>query len=227
MKQDLGEIAAIAHNRLGHYDQVRAYLAGRNIYDLDIDQWGIGYWDRPGTMLENRVILPIYGFSRDTVVAVSGRVLDDSRPKYWNTPFTKARWLYGLWLCRQKTQTVVLVESQMDAIALHSLGICALATMGSSLGGWQAALVRYFADRAIVWPHADKPEQGQAWVQTLREQGCRAVYAHNPYPEGAPADADADWMVQNAVGRLADTIIALEQALDGPGLADMVANRIV
>lgn len=219
MYSSLAKAASIAHHRLGHYPEVVAYLQGRGLTDEDILNWHIGYLDRrlDGLhMLEGRVLLPILGFSSQTVVGLSGRLLAGDGPKYWNTPFPKGRWLYGLW-CAEPGKHVVLVESQMDAIALGRLGYQALATMGSSLSPWQAALVRYFTDGVIVVPHRDKPDQGPQWVSILRGQGLKAVAAWRLYPAGAPETADADWMVQEHPDRLLETLEALGATLSRQG----------
>jgi len=223
----LARIANLAHHRLGHHREVIAYLYGRGLTDEDIENWCIGYcdWSEPKTLLQDRVTLPIFGFSKSNVVAVSGRSLDGRTPKYWHTRFEKARWLYGLWAA-EPGRRVCLVESQMDVIALSRLGVEALATMGSSLSPWQAALVRYFTDDAIVLPHADKPEEARVWTRILRSHGCRAVGAWGLYPPEAPDDADADWMVMHRPDLLSERLLRLEELIDGQSVARSLGDAV-
>lgn len=63
-------------------------------------------------------------------VGFTGRVLDDSQPKYLNTPQTplydKSRVIYGLHLAKEAIRTsgeVVLVEGNMDVVASHQAGV--------------------------------------------------------------------------------------------------------
>ncbi|HUD20933.1 MAG TPA: DNA primase [Candidatus Saccharimonadales bacterium] len=72
-----------------------------------------------------RVIFPIYDVLGN-VVGFTGRALGDIQPKYLNSPetpiFNKSRVLYGLNLAKKaivERDQVVLVEGQMDVIALH------------------------------------------------------------------------------------------------------------
>lgn len=208
-------VSELAHHRLGHHDQVLAYLYGRGLTDEDLDTWCIGYcdWPVPGTLLEGRVTFPLFGFCRSTVVAISGRVVGDALPKYWNTRFNKGGWLYGLW-CAPVGRRLCLVESQMDAVALGRIGVPALATMGSSLSETQAAAVRFFTDEVVVVPHADKEQVGHEWVRVLQRQGCRAVTTMGIYPAGAPANADADWMVLHRPNDLLAVLKVMDLVLD-------------
>lgn len=87
----------------------------------------------------NRVIFPIRD-TRGRVIAFGGRVLDDSKPKYLNSPessiFHKGRELYGLYEARQanrQLQRVIIVEGYMDVVALAQHNISyAVATLGTA-----------------------------------------------------------------------------------------------
>jgi DNA primase len=89
--------------------------------------------------LRERVIFPIRDF-RGRIMAFGGRVLDDSKPKYLNSPetpvFHKGEELYGLFETRQARQDlkrIVVVEGYMDVIALHQAGLpFAVATLGTA-----------------------------------------------------------------------------------------------
>lgn len=89
--------------------------------------------------MRERVMFPIRDF-RGRIMAFGGRVLDDSKPKYLNSPetpvFHKGEELYGLYETRQARQDlkwVVVVEGYMDVIAMHQAGLpFAVATLGTA-----------------------------------------------------------------------------------------------
>ncbi len=86
-----------------------------------------------------RVMFPIHD-SRGRVIAFGGRVLNDEKPKYLNSPetpiFHKGRELYGLYQARKAVrhlQRLVVVEGYMDVVALAQFGIpYAVATLGTA-----------------------------------------------------------------------------------------------
>ena len=62
------------------------------------------------------------------VIAFGGRVLDDSKPKYINSPenivYSKGRNLFGLNVAKKyDTTRLLVVEGYMDAISLYQRGI--------------------------------------------------------------------------------------------------------
>ena len=66
--------------------------------------------------------------ARGRVIAFGGRVLDDSKPKYINSPenivYSKGRNLFGLNVAKKgDTKRLLIVEGYMDAISLHQRGI--------------------------------------------------------------------------------------------------------
>jgi DNA primase len=97
---------------------------------------GEGHYDR----FRNRIVFPIFNGQNQTV-GFGGRVMDDSLPKYLNSPetpvYNKSRSLYGLNRARQKcreTQTVYVVEGYFDLLSMHQFGIeNTVATLGTSL----------------------------------------------------------------------------------------------
>ena len=86
----------------------------------------------------NRVMFPIIDV-RGNVIAFGGRVMDDSKPKYLNSPetpiFHKSRNLFALNLSKTtKSDYFILAEGYMDVIALHQAGFdSAVASLGTSL----------------------------------------------------------------------------------------------
>jgi len=89
--------------------------------------------------MRDRVIFPIRDV-KGRVIAFGGRVLNDDKPKYLNSPespvFHKGQELYGLYEARQHTkklERVVVVEGYMDVVALAQFGISyAVATLGTA-----------------------------------------------------------------------------------------------
>ena len=88
----------------------------------------------------HRITFPIRD-QRGRTVGFGGRVLDDSKPKYLNSPetpvFSKGRELYGLYEARQALKEIpclIMVEGYMDVIALAQFEINnAVATLGTAL----------------------------------------------------------------------------------------------
>ncbi|MBM2830673.1 MAG: primase [Gammaproteobacteria bacterium] len=95
-----------------------------------------GYYDR----FRDRIIFPIRD-QRGRAIGFGGRVLDDSTPKYLNSPetpiFHKGRELYGLYQARRKLKDLVrlyIVEGYMDVLALAQYGIHnTVATLGTAV----------------------------------------------------------------------------------------------
>jgi len=96
--------------------------------------------DRVYDRFRERIMFPIRD-KRGRVIAFGGRVLDDSKPKYLNSPetplFQKGKELYGLYeaLRAQRTlERLIVVEGYMDVVALAQHGVSdAVATLGTAL----------------------------------------------------------------------------------------------
>lgn len=121
---------------------------------------GDGHFD----IFRHRLVFPIQNLKGD-VVAFSGRVLDkDQNPKYLNSPesdvFHKGKMFYGLNVTnkfiREKDQ-VLVVEGQMDLLALFSAGIKnVVAPLGTAFTDSHARLIRRFTDNVIIVFDGDK-----------------------------------------------------------------------
>jgi len=106
-----------------------------------------GFYDR----FRGRIIFPICD-SNSQVIGFGGRVLDDSLPKYLNSPetglYNKSRSLYGLNFAKLKCrehETVYIVEGYFDLLALHQHGIQnSVATLGTSITAEHVQILRGF-----------------------------------------------------------------------------------
>ena len=110
----------------------------------------------------NRVMFPVFDY-RGKVIGFGGRVLDDSKPKYLNSPetlvFQKGTNLYGLNFAIKsnlKERYFIIVEGYMDLITLHQYGITnVVASLGTALTVNQARLLKRYADKVIISYDAD------------------------------------------------------------------------
>ncbi|KAB3533236.1 DNA primase [Alkaliphilus serpentinus] len=110
------------------------------------------YYDR----FRNRIIFPIFD-ARGNVIAFGGRVMDNSLPKYLNSPetpvFNKSDTLYALNIARKNItdNRMILVEGYMDVIALHQYGFknC-VATLGTSLTKGHAIKLKKYCNEVII-----------------------------------------------------------------------------
>ena len=119
-----------------------------------------GYFDK----FRNRIIFPIFDVSGN-VIAFGGRVMDDSLPKYLNSPetlaYSKGNNLYALNVAKKaQSDRVIIVEGYMDCIALHKAGIdWAVASLGTALTTKQAALLKKYFNEVIIGYDADSAGQ--------------------------------------------------------------------
>lgn len=110
----------------------------------------------------NRIIFPIIDI-KGHVVGFGGRVMDDSKPKYLNSPetpvFDKSRNFYGLNFARADNhKTAVVVEGYMDVISLHQAGITnAIATLGTSFTQEHAKILKRYFDEVVLSYDTDGP----------------------------------------------------------------------
>lgn len=115
----------------------------------------------------NRVMFPIIDV-RGQVIAFGGRVMDDSRPKYLNSPetmiFHKSRNLFALNLARKtKSEYFILAEGYMDVIALHQAGFdSAVASLGTALTEEQVRLISRHTNQIVISYDADGAGQKAA-----------------------------------------------------------------
>jgi hypothetical protein len=187
-----------------------SYVLSRGLPESIITEWCLGYgqWSDQFPQLRDRLTVPIAGYT-ETAFAIAGRTLTEEKPKWWNTPFSKSRWLYGLW--KPALSAPILVESYLDVWALRLLGYTGYAVMASEMSPWQAAHVAGRFSDAIVYPHADTT--GNQWLQTLSRFGVRAFVPWEPYPQGMPSDADAHWLYVNQRDWLLSQVKQVEEML--------------
>lgn len=139
---------------------------------------GGGLYDR----FRGRVIIPIAD-ERGRVVGFGGRVLDDSTPKYLNTPetvlFNKRKLLFGLDRSHRaiaQEGRAIVVEGYMDAISVFDAGVHnVVASLGTSFTPEHAKKLLHYAPEICFCYDSDEAGQ-KATIRALtivRDTGAR------------------------------------------------------
>lgn len=164
------------------WHNLRNYLKTKGIKEEELLNLGLTIKSPKGSIYDrfrNRVIFPVFDYS-GKVIGFGGRVLDDSKPKYLNSPetplFKKGIHLYGLNFAVKSNmdRAVVIVEGYMDCISLHQHGITnVVATLGTALTEYQAKLLKRYVDRVIISFDADIAGQNATLrgLEILKKEG--------------------------------------------------------
>ncbi|WP_297993330.1 DNA primase [uncultured Clostridium sp.] len=157
------------------WNSLMFYLRRKGVNDILLEEAGlISVNKEKGTKYDrfrNRVMFPVFDY-QGRVIGFGGRVLDDSKPKYLNSPetlvFQKGTNLYGLNFALKHNlneRYFIIVEGYMDLISLHQYGITnVVASLGTALTINQARLLKRYADKVIISYDADMAGQ----MATLR-----------------------------------------------------------
>ncbi|WP_050606841.1 DNA primase [Clostridium niameyense] len=179
-----------------NWDGTLSYLKNKGYKEQDILEAGLAVRGRNNSCYDrfrNRVIFPVFDY-KGRVIGFGGRVLDDSKPKYLNSPetyvFKKGTNLYGLnYAIKQRTRNLIIVEGYMDCITLHQYGIeNVVASLGTALTMNQGRLLKRYADRVIISYDADVAGQAATMrgLQILKEVGLEVRIL--TVPEGKDPD---------------------------------------
>lgn len=156
-----------------------AYLESRQISTDSLKEFGVGFASKRISLQKlmaskgvttadlqragspekffDRIIFPIYDVLGN-VIAFTGRSLGDVQPKYLNSPetqlFSKSRVLYGLHLAKagiKKEDRVILVEGQLDVIALHQAGVTeVVASSGTAVTEQQLQILSKYTQNFVL-----------------------------------------------------------------------------
>ncbi len=197
------EEAAIKNFKLGYasesWDLLIRHIKGKASEKL-IEKSGLaikrkdaeGYYDR----FRHRIMFPILDV-KGVCLAFGGRVMDDSLPKYVNSPetevYSKSRNLYGLFQARKairEQDSAIVVEGYMDLIACHQAGVeNAVASLGTALTVEQVKLIKRNTHNVFILYDADQAGE----LATLRglelflEEGLEVKIVR--LPEGHDPDS--------------------------------------
>ena len=166
----------------GKFDELYQELKKQGFQEQEILESGLVNKNERGQYIDryrNRLMFPICD-ARGRVIAFGGRVLDDSKPKYINSPenivYSKGRHLFGLNVAKKgNKKKILIVEGYMDVISLHQRGITnVVASLGTALTEQQGWLLRKNSEQIIL--SFDSDEAGikakLRSIEILQNMGC-------------------------------------------------------
>ena len=166
----------------GRFDELYKALRKQGFEDKEILESGLVNKNDNGTYIDryrNRLMFPICDI-RGKVIAFGGRVLDDSKPKYINSPenivYSKGRHLFGLNVAKKYAEKkLLIVEGYMDVISLHQRGIRnVVGALGTALTEQHGWLLRKSTEQIILGFDADGAGQTaiERSIEILQKMGC-------------------------------------------------------
>lgn len=182
---------------------------------------GTGYYDR----FRKRLIFPIFD-QKDRVVAFGGRVMDDTLPKYVNSPetpiYSKSRTFFGLNFTKKhisEKDAVAIVEGYMDFLIPYQGGVNNLiASCGTALTQDHIRLIKRYSHNIIMVYDSDKAGE----MATLRNLDILLAEDMNVKIAELPGGYDPDSFVQK------NGAACFEKILHAPtGLFEYKLSRLI
>ncbi|OGX52069.1 MAG: DNA primase, partial [Omnitrophica WOR_2 bacterium RIFOXYB2_FULL_45_11] len=183
------------------WDGLLNYLRGKGFGLGLIEKSGLiiakdngGYYDR----FRKRILIPIHD-TKGRTVAFGARVLDNSLPKYINSPetpvYSKSKVLFGLDLNNEEIRLkdlAVIVEGYFDLIFPYQAGVKNItASCGTALTQEQIRLLKRYSRNVVLVYDSDNAGQMATLrsIDTLIEEGLNVMAAR--LPEGYDPDSFA------------------------------------
>jgi DNA primase len=182
-----------------------------------------GYYDR----FRNRLMIPIHS-DTGALVGFGGRSLDESEPKYLNSPesdlFNKSRLLYNLHRSKdamRRYDRAIVVEGYFDAIAIDFAGVPGVvASMGTSFTTGQSVLLRRFTRNVVIAYDGDSAGRNA----TLRAAPILLAAGLHVSALDLQGEKDPDALVRNrGVDRLLEVLSAVTDIFEF-GLREWAAD---
>ncbi len=200
------------------WDLLYKYLKSKNYNEDDLADSGLvlakkggnGYYDR----FRGRLMFPIFDL-RGNVIGFGGRVLDNSLPKYMNSPetlvYNKRKNLYALNFAKNSPEKrIIVVEGYMDVISLYQFGIInTVASLGTALTESQGRILKKYAEEIIISYDADTAGQAATMrgLNLLNDIGCNVKVLL--IPKGKDPDEFIKTNGAEAFRKLVDNALSL------------------
>ncbi|HOJ50324.1 MAG TPA: DNA primase [Spirochaetota bacterium] len=106
---------------------------------------------------KDKIIFPIFDID-NTIIAFGSRVLDNSKPKYINSPetkiFKKREVLYGLNFAIEsvkESKKIYVVEGYFDLLMMHQIKITnSIATLGTALSKEHINILKKYVEKVVL-----------------------------------------------------------------------------
>jgi DNA primase len=184
------------------WDGLLNYLRGKDIPLGLIEKAGLiipkdkgGYYDR----FRNRLIVPILD-TRNRVLGFGARVLDESLPKYVNSPetpvYSKGKILFGLnssYEAIRLNDSAIIVEGYIDLITPYQAGFKNIvASCGTALTLEQLRLIKRYTNNVVMVYDSDNA----GMLATVRSLDLLIEEGLNVQVAGLPEGYDPDGYVR-------------------------------
>jgi DNA primase len=184
------------------WETIKNYLLGKGYTEKELIEAGLiiekeegGSYDR----FRSRLMFPIFDI-QGRVTGFGARVLDDSLPKYINSPqtpiFDKSNSLYGVDKAKSATRNknlLIIVEGYMDVLTAHQHGWQnVVASMGTSLTGKQVEGIKRLTNNITLALDADLAGE----EATLRGEAILAYSNAEAKVILLPSDKDPDEVIR-------------------------------
>ncbi|AQX72990.1 DNA primase [Dehalococcoides mccartyi] len=184
----------------GLYD----YLKERSYSDEDLLKAGVIVRSDEGRIhdrFRNNIIYPIANY-KGQIAGFGARVMDNSQPKYRNSPqtdlFDKSSLLYGLHLASasiRENNRAIIVEGYMDAIMSHQGGFTnTVACMGTALTERQIALIKRQTKNLVLGLDSDSAGE-EATLRAIDYENQMESEIRVAVPEGGK---DPDELIRHS-----------------------------
>ncbi len=169
---------------------LRDHLRAKGYSDEDMLEARVVSRSEKGNVYDvfrNRVMTPIFDL-RGNVIAFGGRVMDDSKPKYINSPETlvykKSRTFFALNNAKKSQERRYIVcEGYMDVMAMHQAGFTtAVAGCGTALTADHIKLIGQYADEVVLCYDSDEAGQKATAraIELFKESGIKLTVLNIP-----------------------------------------------
>jgi len=199
------------------WDSLYRHLKADGFTDEEMLKSGLIMQSSKGNLYDRfrgRLMFPIFDI-RGSVIGFGGRVLDNSMPKYMNSPetvvYNKGKHLYALNFAKNSgSKNLIVVEGYMDTISLYQRGINnAVASLGTALTESQGRILKKYAEEIVISYDADTAGQAATMrgLNLLNDIGCNVKVL--TVPDGKDPDEYIRKNGANGFKKLADGALSL------------------
>ena len=231
---------------LNSWDALKQHLSERGFSEKELIDAGLLIKtdaDKSHDRFRNKLIFPIQDIKNRTI-AFGGRALDDSMPKYTNSPetplFSKSACLYGIHLAKESIRSqdvAIIVEGYFDVITAHDSGFKnVIASMGTSVTDKHITILKKLSRNVVLALDADTAGEeaalrGIAYENSLGAEVRVAVLPQGKDPDDVIRHSKEQWqqLIIAAIPIMDYAFDHLSEGLDLNTARDksLIANRLM